>query len=187
MFLRARGEDGRLVATRACFPPTLPQAVRQKARWTHGIALQGWDRLGWGEDVAERWMRLRDRRGPLAALVLFTAYVLFVLAGMLWLAGRLGVRIPWQPSGSLAAILWANLASVVWRSAMRFAFTAREYGGVEGLRAVVRLPHANVIAIMAARRALVAYAASLFGVRPRWEKTTHDAHPAEMAVMEASA
>jgi adsorption protein B len=165
----------------------LPQAVRQKARWTHGIALQGWDRLGWGEAVAERWMRLRDRRGPLAALVLFTAYVLFVLAGMLWLAGRLGVRIPWQPSGSLAAILWANLASVIWRSAMRFAFTAREYGGVEGLRAVVRLPHANVIAIMAARRALVAYAASLFGVRQRWEKTMHDAHPAEMAVMEASA
>jgi adsorption protein B len=31
-FLRARGEDGRLVATRACFPASLPQAVRQKAR-----------------------------------------------------------------------------------------------------------------------------------------------------------
>jgi adsorption protein B len=186
-FLRARGEDGRLVATRACFPPTLPQAVRQKARWTHGIALQGWDRLGWGSDAAERWMRLRDRRGPLAALVLFTAYVLLVVAGLLWLAERLGFRIPWEPSGAMAAILWANLASVVWRSAMRFAFTAREYGWAEGLRAVLRLPHANVIAIMAGRRALAAYVASLFGVRPNWEKTVHDAHPAELASLEAAA
>jgi adsorption protein B len=120
-------------------------------------------------------------------LVLFVAYVLLILAGALWLAGWFGARIPWQPGGSLAAILWANLASVIWRSAMRFAFTAREYGWAEGLRAVVRLPHANVIAIMAARRALVAYVASLFGVRPSWEKTVHDAHPVEMASMEEAA
>src|SRR5690606_41901186 len=63
-FVRARGEEGRLVATRACFPGRVDQAVRQKARWIHGIALQGWDRLGWHGGIGERWMRLRDRRGP---------------------------------------------------------------------------------------------------------------------------
>jgi adsorption protein B len=180
-FLRARGEDGRLVATRACFPPTLPQAVRQKARWVHGIALQGWDRLGWSGGVAERWMRLRDRRGPLAAVVLFAAYTLLGLAAMLWLAGLFGLGRPWKPSGALRWVLWANLASFAWRAAMRFAFTAREYGWGEGVRALLRLPHANVIAIMAGRRAIAAYGASLMGASLKWEKTQHLAHPADLS------
>jgi adsorption protein B len=179
-FLRARGEDGRLVATRACFPVTLPQAVRQKARWVHGIALQGWDRLGWGGGPAERWMRLRDRRGPLTALVLFAAYSLLALSTVLWLAELLGFGRPWEPSGFMLVVLWINLASFAWRAAMRFAFTAREYGTAEAARAVLRLPFANVIAIMAGRRALAAYAATLLGGRPRWDKTHHHAHPAEL-------
>lgn len=186
-FLRARGEDGRLVATRACFPPTLPQAVRQKARWVHGIALQGWDRLGWTGGPAECWMRLRDRRGPLTALVLFSAYLLLALAAVLWLADSLGFGHPWKPSGTLRAVLWINLGSFAWRALMRFAFTAREYGWGEGIRAVLRLPHANVIAIMAGRRALMAYVASLRGARLRWEKTQHHAHPADLAAAEATA
>jgi adsorption protein B len=172
-FLRARGEDGRLVATRACFPPTLPQAVRQKARWVHGIALQGWDRLGWGGGLAERWMRLRDRRGPFAALVLFVAYVLFVLSSVLWLANLLGFGRPWAPSGALHLVLWGNFASIVWRAVMRFAFTTREYGWVQGISAVLRMPSANIIAIMAGRRAFAAYVASLLGARPRRAKTAH--------------
>jgi len=179
-FLRARGEDGRLVATRAFFPPTLPQAVRQKARWVHGIALQGWDRLGWSGGVVESWMRLRDRRGPLTALVLFAAYVLLALAAALSFAEWLGFGRPWEPSGLLLVLVWANLASFLWRAAMRFAFTAREYGWAEGVRAVLRLPFANVIAIMAGRRALTAYVRALLGTRPRWEKTHHHAHPADL-------
>jgi adsorption protein B len=186
-FLRARGEDGRLVATRACFPPTVQQAVRQKARWVHGIALQGWDRLGWSGGFVERWMRLRDRRGPLTALVLFAAYVLLLVAGLMWLGEWLGYGRPWQPSGLLLVLLWANLASFAWRTAMRFAFTAREYGIAEGARAVLRLPHANIIAIMAGRRALAAYVRTLLGGSPRWDKTHHHAHPAEMLGSEAKA
>ena len=186
-FLRARGEDGRLVATRACFPPTLSQAVRQKARWVHGISLQGWDRLGWSGGVAERWMRLRDRRGPFAALVLFAAYLLLGLSAVLWLCELSGLGRPWQPSGLLAAVLWANLASFAWRALLRFAFTAREYGWAEGARAVLRIPSANVIAIMAGRRAFAAYLASLLGARPQWEKTPHHAHAAELAAAEVRA
>jgi adsorption protein B len=181
-FLRARRSDGRLVATRACFPPTWPEAVVQKSRWIHGIALQGWDRLGWTGGPAERWMRLRDRRGPLSALVLFAAYLLLVIAGILWLAGHLGIVRPWQPGGLLMIILWINLASFAWRAAVRFAFTAREYGALEGVRALLRLPHANIIAILSARRALFAYVATLLGAELRWEKTHHEAHPAALQV-----
>jgi adsorption protein B len=186
-FLRARGEDGRLVATRACFPPTLPQAVRQKARWVHGIALQGWDRLGWSGGLAERWMRMRDRRGPFAALVLFVAYVLFVLSSVLWLGNLLGFGRPWEPSYALHVVLWGNFASIVWRAAMRFAFTTREYGWLQGVCAVLRMPSANIIAIMAGRRAFVAYVASLLGARPRWEKTTHHLHAFDLVSAEARA
>jgi adsorption protein B len=178
-FLRARGEDGRLVATRACFPPTLAQAVRQKARWIHGIAFQGWDRLGWSGGVIERWMRIRDRRGPFAALVLLTGYLLLALTIVLWGASLLGLGPSVEPRGLLLLVLWANLASFAWRAALRFAFTAREYGWREGMRAILRLPSANVIAILAGRRALVSYVRSLLGGRVRWEKTQHHAHPAQ--------
>jgi adsorption protein B len=186
-FLRARGEDGRLVATRAFFPPTLPQAVRQKARWVHGIALQGWDRLGWSGGLVETWMRLRDRRGPFTALVLFAGYVLLALSAVLACAAWLGFGRPWEPSGFLVVLLWADFASFVWRATMRFAFTAREYGWSEGLRAVLRLPFANIVAIMAGRRAIAAYVLTLFGARPRWEKTTHHAHPASSPLEAAAA
>src|SRR5579871_1297365 len=42
-FVRARDAAGSLVATRAFFPATVRDSVRQKTRWIHGIALQCWD------------------------------------------------------------------------------------------------------------------------------------------------
>jgi adsorption protein B len=79
----------------------------------------------------------------------------------------------------------ANAAAFLWRIAMRFAFTAREYGMGEGLRAVLRLPLANVIAIIAGRRAVFAYARTLGGRAAVWDKTEHDAHPASLGAVEA--
>ncbi|MCB2065217.1 MAG: glycosyl transferase family protein [Erythrobacter sp.] len=177
-FLRVRGEDGQLIATRAWFPADLGKAVRQKARWMHGIALQGWDRLGWTGGPGEWWMRLRDRRGPLSALVLLTGYTLFVLAMVLAALNLAGFGHPWQPSGLLLTLLALNAASFLWRAFMRFTFTRAEYGWREGLRAMLRIPVANVIAIMAGHRALLAYGRTLRGEAPKWEKTAHDAHPA---------
>ena len=178
-FLRVRGPDRQLVATRAFFPSRLDHSVRQKARWVHGIAFQGWDRVGWGGSLAEWWMRGRDRRGPLAAVVLLAGYALLALAAVLWIAGLAGIAQPRQPGMLLQILLWFNVASFIWRAAMRFAFTSREYGWAEGVRAVFRIPLTNIIAIMAGRRALLAYIKSLFGARPAWDKTSHDAHPAQ--------
>lgn len=177
-FLRHRHADGQLVATRAYFPARIDRAVRQKTRWIHGIAFQGWDRLGWHGRPAEFWMQIRDRRGPLTALVLALAYVLLVMLTVSWLAGFVGYRADLELSPALRIILILNFASFVWRVVWRFGFTAREYGWAEGLRAVLRIPVANVIAIMAGRRALVAYAKSLAGQMPQWDKTHHHAHPA---------
>lgn len=177
-FIRARDAKGELIATRAFFPTSLDHVVNQKTRWVHGIALQGWDRLGWTMRPAEIWMRLRDRRGPFAALVLLTAYTLLALSTVAWAANLLGLGEPLELTLPLKLLLAANLFAFSWRAVWRFAFCAREFGVVEGIRAVLRLPVANIIAIMAGRRALTAYAWSLRGRNLVWDKTPHFTHPA---------
>lgn len=177
-FVRVRDQGGRLVATRAFFPDALGPAVRQKTRWVHGIAFQSWERLGWSFNPIEFWMRARDRRGPLTALVLASGYLLLAIAAILGVASLAGYSKPWKPDPFLDALILTNLASFALRALMRFAFTAREYGVSEGIRAVLRIPVANVIAIMAGRRAFFAYLRTLAGGLPKWDKTRHDAHPA---------
>lgn len=123
-------------------------------------------------------MRLRDRRGPLTALVLAAAYATIVVAGLFSLADLAGLLHFPAPDPVVKAIVLLNLASFAWRAAWRFAFTSREYGLLEGVRGVLRIPVANFIAIFAGRRALGAYIRSLKGERPVWEKTEHLRHPA---------
>lgn len=166
---------GPLVATRAYFPATLDAAVRQKARWMAGIALAGWDRVGWASPLAlaEHWMRMRDRRAPLAVLVLVAGYaalVAWALSGVLHFA-----RQSATPSfgGLLATLLELNGALLIWRLAGRALFTWRAYGWIEAAWSVPRALVANVVALLAARRALVTYTRLLRGGTLRWDKTPH--------------
>jgi adsorption protein B len=177
-FLRLRDHDGTLVATRAYFPATVEDSVRQKARWIHGIALQGWDRLGWTARPVDLWMTLRDRRGPMMAVVLAVAYVLVAVEGLLALARQAGWQAAMPLSPLLGFLLALTLASALWRLVFRFAFTAGEYGIAEGGRAVPRVLVANYIAILAGRDAVAAYVRTLRGEGVRWDKTRHDRHPA---------
>lgn len=186
-FVRAKGEDGRLIATRAHFPHRLDLAVRQKTRWLHGIALQGWDRTGWSKGWVEAWMRARDRRGPFTALVLLVGYALLALTLLGWTARAIGMGEPLELTPVLLALLAINLVAFAWRVVMRFAFTARIYGVVEGLRALLRLPVANAIAIMAGRRAIMAYARTLFGGATVWDKTPHSPQPVNADALPAGA
>jgi adsorption protein B len=169
-FVRLAGAPaGTLIATRAFFPATLDAAVAQKARWMTGIALAGWDRLGWSGGFAERWMRLRDRQSVLAALVLGAAYLSLSLWAALLVAGA--AMPPFSPAFvSLSAV---NSALLLWRLAMRFGFVARTYGWREGLRSVPRAVTSNLIAILAARRALGCYLRLRRTGLPAWDKTAH--------------
>ncbi|MEQ8412475.1 MAG: glycosyl transferase family protein [Erythrobacter sp.] len=176
-FVRARGEDGRLIATRAYFPDRLEHVLRQKTRWVHGIALQGWDRIGWGGSWLETWMRARDRRGPMTALVLALGYTLLAVTAALWTAQGLGLAMPIAPTPLLEVLLIANLVAFAWRAVWRFLFTASVYGSGEGLRAVLRIPLANTVAIIAGRRAVTAYARTLAGRAIEWDKTPHASLP----------
>ena len=121
-----------MVATREYFPATLEAAVAQKARWMTGIALAGWDRLGWSGGLAERWMRLRDRQSVLAALVLAAAYLALLLWALL-LAAQLRTGRAMPPFAPLLALLLAiNSALLLWRLAMRFGFVAGSMAGARG-------------------------------------------------------
>ena len=164
---------GPVVATREYFPATLSAAVRQKARWMAGIALLGWDRLGWHGGAAERWMRLRDRQAPLAALLLAMGYFAFLLWLLLEARGALAGAAPTPLPPVLRWLIAANMVLLGWRLAMRFAFTTVLYGWREGLRAVPRAAIGNVVAMLAAVRALGLYRTQRRTGRPRWDKTRH--------------
>ncbi len=166
---------GSPVAVRAYFPATLDAAVRQKARWMTGIALAGWDRTGWqrGGDLGDHWMRMRDRRTILAIPVLAAAYAALVLWGVAVLAHALvGTAMP-VPSDAMRWLLGLNLVLLGWRVAVRAAMVARSYGRREALRSVPRLFVANLVALLAARRAAVRYIRLLRGGRVVWDKTAH--------------
>jgi adsorption protein B len=165
--------NGPVVAIRAHFPATLRAAVRQKSRWMTGIALAGWDRLGWSGNVAERWMRAHDRRAPLTALILFAAYGAFLLYGMLWL-GRFFVDVPQARSSPILNVLVpTGIALMAWRLAVRFCFVARAYGVPEGLRSIPRAIIGNLVMMLAAVRALRLYVRMRRSGVVRWDKTDH--------------
>ena len=172
MFVRLPATPGRraMVASRGHFPADLPSAVNQKARWIGGIALAGWERLGWSGGLGERWMRMRDRRGPLAALLLVAGYAALLLWLQIRIAAALGAPIAFDMSPLLESLLVMNAWLLGWRLVMRCGFTTAAYGPSEGLRSIPRVVIGNVIAILAARRALSLHEA---GGPSTWDKTRH--------------
>ena len=175
IFAQVLDADGEHVATRAYFPADVRAAVRQKARWMIGISLAGWDRVGWGRwsAIGDHWMRMHDRRAPLAVLVLAVAYIALLAWPMSALA-HWGAATPMPAAGEgLLAILAINGAMLLWRLVSRFVFTTRVYGFGEGLLSVPRFVVGNIIALMAARRAMLRYMGMLRGRAPVWDKTHH--------------
>ncbi len=177
---RLLDREGRLAGTRACFPDTLGASVRQKTRWLTGIALAGWDRLGWQGNLAQKWMLLHDRRSILAAIVLVAAYLCIVLTTILLLFEAAGLHTPQTLPPLTIALLLANSLFLVWRLAVRAAFVAVLYGPGEAMLSIPRSIVANIIAIMAARRACAAYVRHILGEPLRWDKTEHHVVPGKL-------
>jgi adsorption protein B len=184
-FVDVLGTNGDRIASRGAFPISIETAVKQKSRWIAGIALAGWDSLGWiglshphversGRDIwLARWMLWRDRRAPLAALVLLAAYAAMIGTTAGWAGQEL---LGWQrlPPGRAIWTLFAiNAVLLMWRLGMRGFFTARWYGLGQSMLALPRAFVANVIAILAAQRAMMLYWRMLRSGQIIWEKTDH--------------
>jgi adsorption protein B len=121
-------------------------------------------------------MRMRDRRGPIAALLLLAAYSAALLWSQLWLAEALGAPIQARLDPLLVTLLIVNAWLLGWRVLMRACFTASAYGFWEGVRSIPRLVIGNLIAMLAAARAVSLH---LGGGARRWDKTRH-IFPAEL-------
>ena len=189
-FVEAHAADGSRIAVRSEFPATLEACVRQKSRWIAGIALAGWDRLDWSGAAGKRrrpgwlagaapwltrWMLWRDRRAPLAAVVILAAYLGLLVTGLVQVGALAGWWKRAPLPDSLTILLIVNAGLMLWRLGMRLVFSAAIYGWRQGILAIPRAFLANVIHILAARRALVIYARQLRTRTLVWDKTEHAA------------
>jgi bacteriophage N4 adsorption protein B len=173
-------QRGDVIATSCAYPDSLWPAVRQKARWTNGIAISGWDRVGWPEkaSLASYWMLWRDRRVTLNAILIAAAY------GAIFL-GTFGFMLQSLGSDAAAATFLADLAPATqvlllvnagllgWRLIMRGWFTAKIYGWKEGFCGAFRSFISNFIMILAVRRAVTQHWLDQTRELPYWDKTTH--------------
>ena len=184
-FVDTVGPAGDRVVSRGAFPGSTEMAVRQKSRWIAGIALAGWDHLGWpgsrqgdaglaaSRAWTARWMLWRDRRAPLAALILLAAYVGGLLTALGWAGQHL---LGWNAiiiGDGMRLLLAFNAVMLCWRMAMRGHFAARWYGLRAALLSLPRAFVANVIAMLAARRAVFLYWRMLRSGEVVWDKTEH--------------
>ncbi len=191
IFARVAADDvGAVVAVRAYFPGTIRESVRQKTRWMNGIALAGWDRTGWARPraFADHWMRMRDRRAPLAVVILAVAYV-----GMLaWALSMAAHHFAGQAMPALdrshPIALWlfiANAVLLAWRLGSRMVFTGRSYGVGEAFWALPRFIVGNCVSLLVAPCAVARYIAMLRGAAPVWDKTRHEFPDAPAASISA--
>lgn len=202
VFVAARGRAGDRIVSRGSFPDRVDTAVRQKGRWVAGIALAGWDHLGWrgarrvavdchrGRRWLLRWMLWRDRRAPLAALILLAAYAGLLVTAANWAGQGLLGWPPAQFGDAIRMLMIVNALMLGWRILLRVHFTARCYGWREAAFAVPRALVANLIAMLAVRRAIILYWRMLRSGTVVWDKTEHldnaigsDAAPAVLAAL----
>ncbi len=158
--------DGDIVATREYFPRNVRTAIRQRTRWSTGIALQSWERFGWtGTPLAIYWL-WRDRKGLLAN-------PLSSLANLIFFYGLFsGIWMRATPLATHLAL--ATFAILLLRTIIRIACVARIYGLLFALGVPIRAVLANVINTAATIRAVAAYLrARIHGSQLAWLKTDH--------------
>ena len=168
------------LCVREFFPDTFRTAFRQKARWTLGIGLQGWEQMGWNGSLANRYLLFRDRKGLVTAFVSIIAYVILVqLLGLIILrqSGLWDVSFPtpFETSGVIQYLLLANGIALAWRIAHRCYFTTVLYGWQHGLLSIPRMVVGNFVNFMAASRAWRMFlVGKVLNRKLVWDKTMHD-------------
>jgi adsorption protein B len=168
------------LCVREFFPDTFRTAFRQKARWTLGIGLQGWEQMGWNGSLANRYLLFRDRKGVVTAFVSIIAYVILVqLLGLIILrqSGLWNVSFPtpFETNGFIYYLLLANGVALAWRIAHRCYFTTVLYGWQHGLLSIPRMVVGNFVNFMAASRAWRMFlVGKVMNRKLVWDKTMHD-------------
>lgn len=157
-----------IIATKEYFPQGFFQSIRQKTRWTIGIAFQGRYLLGWTNSLVNNYFLFRDRRGPLNSIVIFCSLLIFAL-------GCLDPQITAQDFSNLVlAAAYFNIAGLCIRFFQRLRSHGWVYNSYPVILMMLRWPVATVINAFAALRALYQYSLSVIGLKKlKWSKTQH--------------
>lgn len=175
------------VATRAYFPDTIKDAIKQKSRWVAGICFQAWHMTGWTGNFATRYGLYRDRKSIVANTLVLLAYIvlMFTLVMVIWHAFDPNVYIPTVGDNHL---VWAMLDFVLIMTLLELLqsawFVAWVYGPLQGVLSIFRPPLAGFINGIATLRAGYAwYQSRRTGEAMKWSKTAHF-FPTEVALAE---
>lgn len=170
------------IATREFFPNTFTAAVRQRARWIMGIALQGW-RMGWTDSLGANYCLFRDRKGLLTNLLTLAGYPIILFWLVVWVAEWLNPDLLFpplvEPDEIWFSLMWIVLGLLCWRLINRMASVWWHYGVWQGLLSAPRLVVGNVVNFWATVQAIRRYIHSrVSGQAPVWGKTDH-AYPSD--------
>ncbi len=165
-------------ATREYFPRWFQSAVRQKARWVAGIALQSWQQFGWRAGAGQLYWVWRDRKGLVGNPLTVLANGVFLYGLARWIGARaagsswdVGELAPWP---ALWWLLVFNSCLIVVRQWSRACCVRQAYGWRHALISPVRSLWGNVINAAASVRAVALFAGAYFSRQaPRWAKTDH--------------
>ncbi|TDV72037.1 glycosyl transferase family protein [Pseudomonas sp. LP_7_YM] len=168
------------LCVREFFPDTFRTAFRQKARWTLGIGLQGWEQMGWTGSLANRYLLFRDRKGVITSFVNIVAYLILAQLVALIILRASGLwntsfPTPFEARGLVGVLLAANGVALLWRIAHRCYFTTILYGWQHGLLSIPRMVIGNFVNFMAAARAWRMFlVGKVLNRKLVWDKTMHD-------------
>jgi len=180
------GDFSRPLATREYFPRRRRAAVRQRTRWITGIALQGWQRNGWGRGARQAYWFWRDRKGLIGNPLSLLANLVFAYG----LATFVSTKIAggeWGLARASSILIWPGVAFQVVRLAVRASCSARVYGWRFASMVWPRTIWGNFINCQATVSAVRRFLVSLWTGEPLvWLKTDH-AFPTAAALESSTA
>lgn len=171
--VRYQKDNGELefIATREYFPHLLQASMRQKSRWTLGIAFQGLNNLSWQGGFVDKYFLWRDRRGPWNSILIVLSTILL---GMFTVSNLMDSTPDILKQPFFQGLLLVNLLNMTVRLVQRMRAVAITNASAHILLVPVRWLIANYVNLGATIKAYRQYAESQrTGKRPEWIKTEH--------------
>lgn len=172
-------EKEELVSIRNVFPCDFNAAVRQKSRWIAGIALQGWENLGWKGDLLTKYVLFKDRKALLTSQVNMLGYLVIVFVvsyyAMIMLFPDAYRYPPLVEKGTLLwNIIMVTTVFLFLRLLVRMYCVFKYYNLKRALLSLINFVWANFINFFATNRAIFMFSRYLItGKWIKWDHTTH--------------
>lgn len=172
-------EKEELVSIRNVFPSKFSASVRQKSRWIAGIALQGWENLGWKGDLLTKYVLFKDRKALVTSQVNMLGYLVILFSAAYYAAMFLYPdAYHYPPLVEEGTLLWniilITTVFLVLRLVVRMYCVLRYYNLKRAFLSVLNFVWGNFINFFATNRAIFMFSRYLItGKWIKWDHTTH--------------